>query len=206
MPHSYYARVGAALLAAGRLLDDEDIAAAGRRNLRWTLAQQEMNGFFRHMSFDEAPPFLHTMIYVVEGLLDGRDESGDDALLAGALRFTEALRLASARDGMLRSQYNADLTPASRELCLTGLAQWAGACFRLAALGHPAYRAEGLRTLAGLKARRDAVRRSAPPWRALRQRAEMGPVHAARDPELGREILHRRAAPGVMTSVVDSGS
>jgi len=150
---SYYARVGAALIRAGRILGAAEITEAGMRNLRWTLAQQEPNGFFRAMAFDAGPPFLHTMIYVVEGLLDGFDETRDEALFAAALRFTEALAAAAQRDGLPRSRYRDDFSAVDRELCLPGLAQWAAQCFRLAGLGQSAYEAPGRRALAALKER-----------------------------------------------------
>jgi hypothetical protein len=151
--HSYYARVGAALVRAGRVLGEADIADAGMRHLRWVLAQQEPNGFFRALSFDAGPPFLHTMIYVVEGLLDGFADTGEAALLAAALRFMEPLAAAAERDGLPRSRYRPDFTPIDRELCLPGLAQWAAVCFRFLALGHSDFRAPGQRALAALKER-----------------------------------------------------
>jgi hypothetical protein len=170
---SYYARVGAALLRAGRLLQDDEMVEAGRRNLRCTLARQRPNGFFDALSFDDGPPFLHTMIYVVEGLLDGHEDTGDAALLAGALRFTAPLAEAAGRDGLPRSRYRDDFCAVDRELCLPGLAQWAAQCFRLEALGHKDYEAPGRRALAALRDRQivSADRRldgglfgSAPAW------------------------------------------
>jgi len=150
---SYYVRVGAALIRAGRILDDENLVGAGLRNVRWTLAQQEPNGFFRHMGFDAGPPFLHTMIYVVEGLIDAYGDTHEEECLAAALRFTKSLRLSCERDRLPRSRYRSDFTPVDRELCLTGLAQWAGACFRLEALGFPAYTAPARNALAAVKRR-----------------------------------------------------
>ena len=135
IPHAYYARVGAALTIAGRILGDERVRAAGVANLRWTVAQQQANGFFRHLSFDDAPPFLHTMVYVLEGLLDGYAETDDQSLFEAALAFAGKLRVfAEKRDGLLRSQYLDDYSVANAEKCLTGLAQWAGVAFRLAGL------------------------------------------------------------------------
>jgi hypothetical protein len=149
---SYYVRVGAALIRAGRLLADAPLLAAGMRNLRWTLAQQEANGFFRHSAFDAGPPFLHTMIYVVEGLLDAHADSHEAAPLEAALRMMEPLRAAAARGVLPRSRYRDDFAPVDRELCLPGLAQWAGACFRLAALGYRDYHAPARAAVAALKA------------------------------------------------------
>lgn len=151
IPHSYYARVGAALLAAGRVLDDPGLGDAGRRNLRWVMEQQEANGAFRHMSFDAGAPYLHTMVYVAEGLLDAYAETGDAECRGALLRYAGALLACARRDRPLRSQYDARLAVANGELCLTGLAQWAGLCQRLAAIGHPEFADEGRRTLVLLK-------------------------------------------------------
>lgn len=130
--HSYYARVGAALAVAGRILNDAAIRDAGISNLRWTVAQQSDNGFFRHLAFEKEAPYLHTMSYVIEGLLDGAEETGDESCRGAAVKFADRLRtIAETRDGVLRSQYRDDYTVANRERCLTGVAQWAGIAFRL---------------------------------------------------------------------------
>lgn len=152
--HSYCARVGAALAAAGRLLKEDRLQRAGHANLCWTLAQQEPNGFFRHLSFDRSPPYLHTMIYVLEGLLDGYAEIRDPRLLVAAMRFAEPLLAVSRRDQMLRSQYHSDFTIANAQKCLTGLAQWADVCLRLADLNKQNdYRGEALNAIHFLKRR-----------------------------------------------------
>jgi len=148
-PHAYYARVGAALLTAGRVADDEHFRQAGLKNLDWTLTQQEPNGFFRNLSFADEPPFLHTMMYVIEGLLDGYAETGQERFLVSARRFADRLReVAEARDGLLRSQYHFDYSVANPEKCLTGLAQWAAIAFRFAhLLGDSRWRTEGKKSL-----------------------------------------------------------
>jgi hypothetical protein len=175
-PHAYYARVGAALAQAGRILGDDGLRQAGMRNLRWTVAQQQPNGFFRHLSFEEGtPPYLHTMIYVIEGLINGADETGEDSFRAAALTFAAKLRECSTgRDRVLRSQYREDYSVANGEKCLVGLAQWAGVCFRLAReTADESWRREGAQTLGFLKSQQIlcADRRlhgglfgSAPPW------------------------------------------
>ena len=155
IPHAYYSRVGAALTIAGRILSDERVRTAGVANLHWTVAQQQANGFFRHLSFDDTPPFLHTMVYVLEGLLDGYAETDDQSLFEAALAFAEKLRVfAERRDGLLRSQYLDDYSVANAEKCLTGLAQWAGISFRLAPLTEDdGWRRLGVETLTFLKTR-----------------------------------------------------
>ncbi len=155
IPHAYYSRVGAALTVAGRLLGDRVVRDAGIANLRWTLSLQQGNGFFRRLSFDDTPPFLHTMVYVIEGLLDGYAETNDHSFYQAALSFALMLRaVVEQRDIILRSQYYEDYSVANGEKCLTGLAQWAGISFRLARFsGDDDWNRLGAETLTFLKTR-----------------------------------------------------
>ncbi len=129
-PRSYYARVGAALIRAGQLLDEPEFVAAGCANLDWTLRQQRPNGFFDRLSFAEEPPYLHTMCYVAEGLLDGADAAGRPDYAAAALRFCRQV-LDAAGTGVPISQYDPSFAPTNRQYCLTGVAQWAALALRL---------------------------------------------------------------------------
>jgi hypothetical protein len=148
---SYYVRVGAALIGAGRRFGDAALIDAGLRNVSWTLAQQRQNGFFDRMGFDASPPFLHTIVYVIEGLLDAFDMTGKDEFIEAALRLAAPLLPSAERGSLPRSRYRPDFTPVDRELCLPGLAQWAAQCFRLVALGHAAYASAGRAALDALK-------------------------------------------------------
>lgn len=158
--HSYYSRVGAALIRTGHILGLMDCEHAGRRNLEWTLSQQSSSGYFSHMSFDERPPFLHTMVYVMEGLLDGYELTRDRRYLESVLRFAEPLlRCSNQRDHLLRSRYHSDFTVADSGRCLVGLAQWAGVCFRLFAVtGNERYREEGCKSARYVKSKQLFVR------------------------------------------------
>ncbi len=159
-PHSYYSRVGAALAVAGRHLGDPSLRDAGIANLDWAAAQQQPNGFFRHSSFADEPAYLHTLVYVVEGLLDGYDELGEARYLQAAERFCARL-LEAAAGAVPRSQYNPDFTVANGERCLTGVAQWGGACFRLSKkLNAPQYDAAARQAVDFLKSRQ--ILRGAP--------------------------------------------
>ncbi|MCC6139070.1 MAG: hypothetical protein IT389_00480 [Nitrospira sp.] len=153
--HSYYSRVGAALIRSGRILGVTGFEEAGCRNLEWTLSQQSPAGYFSHMSFDEGSPFLHTMVYVMEGLLDGYELTRDRRYLDAVLRFAEALlRSSSQRDHVLRSRYHSDFSVADSGRCLVGLAQWAGVCFRLLVItGNERYRDEGYKSTRYVKSK-----------------------------------------------------
>lgn len=153
-PHAYYSRVGAALVKAGLLLDDAKLRQAGIRNLDWTVAQQQENGFFRHSSFDDQPAFLHTMIYIIEGLLDGYELANNARYYQSCLKFTDHLLTRPRSVSLPRSQYNEDFSIHNSHLCLTGLAQWATVCLRLWRLTErQAYVDEAYRVIAYLKTR-----------------------------------------------------
>lgn len=128
-PHTYYSRVGSALIKAGKLLNDTVILNAGLKNIDWVIKQQQENGFFRHLSFDDSPPFLHTMVYVVEGLLDAFALTNETRYYESALKFSSRLLLEDEGTCALRSQYASDFTVKNPHICTTGLAQWAGICF-----------------------------------------------------------------------------
>ncbi|WP_201334303.1 MULTISPECIES: methyltransferase domain-containing protein [unclassified Nitratiruptor] len=132
-PHTYYSRVAAAMYMYGNLANDEEIKKAALKNIEWVLSRQDKNGFFQLSSFLEGvPPFLHTLIYVLEGLLDiyaiNRDKKILEAVLKNANRFKE---INLHRDLILCSQYDSNFTCVNKERCVTGLAQWAGVAMRL---------------------------------------------------------------------------
>ncbi|BAF70366.1 methyltransferase domain-containing protein [Nitratiruptor sp. SB155-2] len=132
-PHTYYSRVAAAMYIYGNLADDEKIKEAALKSIAWVLSKQDGNDFFQLSSFLEGvPPFLHTLIYVLEGLLDvfelNRDKKILEAILKNANRFKE---INLNRDLILCSQYDSSFNCVNKERCMTGLAQWAGVALRL---------------------------------------------------------------------------
>lgn len=153
--HSYYSRVGAALIKAGHIIGVKEFEEAGKRNLEWTILQQDSSGFFSRLSFDDRPPFLHTMVYVMEGLLEGHEWTGDRRYLDAVLRFADRLlEISNQRDLVLRSQYCEDFSVSNPEKCLTGLVQWAGVCFRLFGLtGNSRYREEACKSVYYVKSK-----------------------------------------------------
>ena len=131
--HTYYSRVAAALYKAGELMRDKRIKEKALKNIEWVISNQSENGFFAYSSFrEDTPPFLHTLIYVLEGLLDIYDMTQEqrilDAVLKNASKFKE---LQVKRDLLLCSQYNENFDCVNNEHCITGLAQWAGVALRI---------------------------------------------------------------------------
>lgn len=151
-PHAYYSRVGAALLDVAQQLDMPEANTAGMRNLEWTLAQQDRGGWFANMSFAEHPPYSHTIVYTLEGLLAGYRFCGDSRLLDAVVACAVPLRRQiESHGGVIRSQYRENFEPVDGEVCVTGLCQWAALCFRLDRLGVSGFRAEGERSLTAAK-------------------------------------------------------
>jgi hypothetical protein len=130
-PHTYYSRVGAILVKAGDFLNNQRIRDAGRKNIDWVLCNQLENGFFEHMSFANEQPYLHTIIYTLEGLLESYSILNDRRVLDKAILTANKLVEISKRDSILRSQYGRNWEIANDEKCITGLAQWTLVCFEL---------------------------------------------------------------------------
>lgn len=152
-PHTYYSRVGAALVDAGDWSGDASLGEAGLRNLDWTMAQQDdATGWFGHMSFADHAPFSHTIVYTLEGLLAGYRITGDRRYLDGVLRFARSLLVAiESNGGVILSQYVEGFRSVDTEICVTGLNQWSALCFRLVRLGYPEFAEQANSSLAVAK-------------------------------------------------------
>ena len=128
--HTYYTRVAAALIELSDLTREARYAEAGQRFIDWALAQQTANGYFNHANFAAGePPYLHTMAYVLEGLLHAYAFTRSEPTLRAALRNAARLeQINVGRDTILYSQYDSEFRAVEKSYCTTGLAQWAGVC------------------------------------------------------------------------------
>ncbi len=132
-PHTYYTRVAAALLKIWKITKKQQYYDSAARFLNWAINQQQENGFFKYCEFQEGvDPVLHTIIYVIEGLIESYHLTSEDAYLNAALKSAEVLKIKNQkRDLILFSQYNLNWDVTNTEKCITGLAQWAGVCLDL---------------------------------------------------------------------------
>jgi hypothetical protein len=148
IPHSYYSRVGAALIYAGKLLGEARYLDAGMKNIEWTIAQQKQGGWFAAMSFDNRAPFSHTVVYTLEGLLSAYlltyNQQILDSLLLAANSLLGSIQ---AHGGVIRSQYAETFIPVNSSVCITGLCQWSALCSRLSSLGYQQFTNEARRSL-----------------------------------------------------------
>ncbi len=139
---AYNARAAWGLVLAGHAFGDERCIDAGLKNCDWTVAQQQTNGWFAHnVFFDSEDPLLHTIGYVLEGLL------GVGQLL-GCERYVHATTIGVAplieiyrKSGGLKGRYDQNWKASVSWRCLTGEAQIALVLLRLATItGKTAYR------------------------------------------------------------------
>ena len=131
--HTYYSRVAAAMFKFSMFENDDIIKKAALKHIKWVLSNQLENGFFKYSSFlEKKPPFLHTLMYVLEGLLDVYEYTKDERILQAILKNSEVFKdLNLTRDIFLCSQYNEKFECVNNQRCITGLAQWAGVALRI---------------------------------------------------------------------------
>ena len=154
IPHTYYSRVGAAILKSGDLLNNDDTKVYGMKNIYWTISNQLENGFFKFSSFSKHDPYLHTMVYILEGLLDAYAITSKKKILESILKFSSKLLDTSKRDTILYSQYDENYICTNKEYCMTGLSQWTGVCYRIFKItNNKEYKIDGDKTLKYVKSK-----------------------------------------------------
>ena len=131
--HTYYSRVAAAMFKFAEFSEDKELQKSALKNINWVLSNQMENGFFKYSSFIENfPAYLHTLIYVLEGLLDVYVINKDEEILKSILKNAENFKEKNLnKDLILCSQYDKNFNCVNKERCITGLAQWARVAIRL---------------------------------------------------------------------------
>src|SRR5262245_16558203 len=118
---TYNVRTAWGLALAGVECNHPLWTAAAERNCDWVLSQQHGNGWFQRNTFsDTEQPLLHTIGYVLEGLMGcGELLKRDDyiqATIAGIRPLMELFR----QKGSLRGRYDANWKATVSWRCLTG--------------------------------------------------------------------------------------
>jgi hypothetical protein len=130
--HAYNVRAAWGLLAAGSLLAEDSFIEAANRNARWTISQQNEAGFFRNNVFKRGGNAnTHGTAYVMRGLLEIHELSGEPAYLTAVLRAARALQKRYHENGWIASELAPDWGFLSSHICLTGYAQLAIIYYRL---------------------------------------------------------------------------
>jgi hypothetical protein len=131
---TYNVRAAWGLAWAGQVLDEPRWIQAARKNCDWALRQQQRpTGWFGHNGFsDTEVPLLHTIGYVLEGLLGVGELLTDQRCVEAARSGIEPLAAEYAGAGRLAGRYDGQWRGTVRWRCLTGEAQLALVLARLA--------------------------------------------------------------------------
>jgi hypothetical protein len=130
------------LYNTGVALDEPVFCASAVRVGDAVLRYQQPNGWFAHncLSRRTYAPLLHTIGYTLQGLAELGIVTGEDRFVDAACRGVEPL-LPYCEHGFVHGRYFEDWEPAAFSSCLTGAAQVAVVCYRLAAhTGEARYR------------------------------------------------------------------
>ena len=129
---SYNVRAAWGLAIAGEEFNERRWSDAARRNADWTLAQQNENGWFASNGFsDGEDPLLHTIAYVLEGLLGIAELQHNDKYVEGVIKGIAPLIEIYRREKLLKGRYDERWKPTVSWRCLTGEAQLALVLLRL---------------------------------------------------------------------------
>lgn len=121
---AYETHVSWGLIEAARIEPDRGYGEAAVRNIGWALTKQRPNGWFADCCLnDPEHPLTHTIGYVLRGVIEGYRFSGDESLLAAAIRTAEGPLGALCHDGFLPGRLSSDWTGAANWACLTGSVQ-----------------------------------------------------------------------------------
>lgn len=130
--HVYNTRTAWALVELGLAIGDATARVAGERHLDWALSQQEPDGWFRNAAFGPGEdPYLHTIAYTTQGLLEAGLVLDRPDYVAAAERACRALLPHVAADGFIAGTFAPGWRPTARYSCLTGNAQMAAQWLRL---------------------------------------------------------------------------
>ena len=134
--HSYYSRVSSILYKTGTLFNVQKFRSFANKHIEWVLASRDKNGFFGGLGFRKnEDAFLHTMIYVLEGLYDYYNLTKNKEVLNALLTNANRLKTINMqREMLLCSQYDTNFNCTNNEKCITGLSQWSNMSFKLYSL------------------------------------------------------------------------
>ena len=136
-------------------LSEEDLyERAAVRATEAALRQQRSNGWFAHNDLIRSDaPLTHTIGYTLQGVLEVGAMTGREDFVGAVRRTIDHVIPRIGPDGYLPGMFYEDWEPAGFSACLTGSAQIAITCYRLAQLvGIDRYRAAADRLVDSLKA------------------------------------------------------
>lgn len=165
IPHTYNARTSWALLELYRVTREPEYARVAHANLRWTVEQQQANGWFQHANFKPGElPNTHGIAYTLRGLVESYELSGIEDYLRSARRTADAFLQMFERRSYLYVFWDSDWQNhgkyfrwmSGRHICVTGIIQLSLVWMRLYQItGDDAYANAALRTIDFVKTLQD---------------------------------------------------
>lgn len=142
---TYNVRAAWGLGLTGHVLGEEKWVQAAMKNCDWALEQQLENGWFAKNTFTEREqPLLHTIGYVLEGLLGVGELFGREKYINAVVAGINPLIELYSRMQGLRGRYDQNWSSTVSWRCLTGEAQVALVLERLAKItGETSYATVG---------------------------------------------------------------
>ncbi len=122
-----------AIYRFGDLANEDRYRKAAVLVIESALRQQQPNGWFAHncLTYSNSP-LTHTIGYTLQGVLEVGLLAGREDFMAAVRRTADALEPCMHSSGYLPGRFYADWEPAGFSSCLTGSAQVAIVCYRLA--------------------------------------------------------------------------
>jgi len=131
--HTYNVRAAWGLAVTGKELGERRWVDAAIKNCDWSITQQLDNGWFAANGFaDFEDPLLHTIGYVLEGLLGVGELLGREHYVDVAIAGLTPLMALHSKTGVLKGRYNRWWRATVSWRCITGEAQLALVASRLA--------------------------------------------------------------------------
>jgi hypothetical protein len=122
-----------ALYRFGLISQDRNYQNAAVRVIEAALRQQQSNGWFAHNCLSNSKaPLTHTIGYTLQGVFEVGILSGRDDFIAATQLGIDPILEKIEPSGYLAGRFYADFEPAVFSSCLTGSAQIAIVCYRLA--------------------------------------------------------------------------
>ena len=124
-----------AMYRAGLLLQNENIKNAAIRSVEAAIRQQNDKGWFAHNCLTHSKiPLTHTIGYVIQGIFEVGVLSDRQDFIDAAVKALTAVVAKQEKNGWLAGRFDHNWKPASDYVCLTGSAQLAITCYRMAEL------------------------------------------------------------------------
>ncbi len=117
----------------GQLADEDKYRKSAVENIEAALLQQQDNGWFAHNCLtNSAAPLTHTIGYTLQGIFEVGLLSDRQDFIDAVIKGIEPILEKVQANGFLPGRFYSDWEPATFSSCLTGSAQIAIVCYRLA--------------------------------------------------------------------------